>query len=87
MPWEIEDFNLHDELNQVIWNDSVRMQKEIHESCDGCQRRFGGEVGIQQAMIGGSGFDPDSLRMVPDLAGKDAGKCREKTVLIVGSAY
>jgi hypothetical protein len=87
MPWEIEDFNLHDELNQVIWTDSVRMQKEIHESCDGGQRRFGGEVGIQQAMIGSSGFDTDPLPMVPDLVGKDAGKRRDNTVLIVGSAY
>jgi len=87
MPWEIEDFNLHDELNQVIWTDSIRMQREIHESCDGNQRRFGGAVGIQQAMIGSSGFDIEPLPMVPDLVGKDAGKRRDKTVLIVGSAY
>jgi len=87
MTWPIEDFNLHDELNQVIWNDSIRMQKEIHESCDGNQRRFGGQVGIQQAMIGSSGFDTDPLPMVPDLVGKDAGNRRDKTVLIVGSAY
>jgi hypothetical protein len=87
MPWEIEDFNLHDELNQVIWSDSIRMQNEIHASCDGNHRRFSGAVGIQQAMIGSSGFDTDPLPMVPDLVGKEAGKCRDKTALIVGSAY
>ena len=87
LTWEIGDFNLHYYLYQVIWDDSIRMQKEIHETHDGCQRRFGGEVGIQQAMIGSSGFDTDPLPMVPDLVGKDAGKRRDKTVLIVGSAY
>ncbi len=86
MPWNIDDFDLDDTLNQEIWRNSPKLQRDVHaQTNDDGERRFNGDFGCQQAMLGDAGFDENPLPWVPDLVGKDYGK--KGSLLIVGSAY
>lgn len=86
MPWNIEDFDLDDEINRGIWNRSPDLQREAHAQTDDNEaHRFDGSYGCQQAMTEAEGFSEVPLPWVPDLVGKNYGK--KSSLLIVGSAY
>ena len=86
MPWNVEEFDLKDDINWDIWNDSPTLQVEIHTRTNNKNElRFDGSFGCQQAMLSVDGFDANPLPWVPDLVGKDF--VEKGSLLIVGSAY
>jgi hypothetical protein len=89
MKWSIDDFNLDDKTNRLIWETSPRILKKIHGLAHASTNtpKFTGQVGVQQAMIGVDGFDKEPLPLVPDLVGKDTVENPTRAVLILGSSY
>lgn len=75
--WSPDHFDLEDELNRRIWDESPKVQRGIQAQQDVLSA---GAIGAQQAMV-----CERTLPWVPDLVGKDSRA--EDGVLIVGSAY